>query len=275
MKARVVTGFIAAVGLVALIFRGSPSLVIMVIGLVSAIGVAEFQALFFERKAGFQLFRMMTMVLLIVISLSFYSPYAGHLVLGLFFLHCLWHLCMTFQHPDHATSVRNASLEFFGVLYVSSIFGFLNPILSLGVFGRPSLLLLFLIVSLGDTVAYFAGSAFGRSKIAPHISPKKTREGAAAALISSGIVSVIWYFWMYPGARNARVAAAILLVSLLVSLLAQLGDLFESVLKRAQSKKDSGSLLPGHGGVLDRTDGLAFAAPAFFIFLRYILEMIQ
>ncbi len=114
------------------------------------------------------------------------------------------------------------------------------------------LLLLFVIVWLADIAAYFIGNGFGKHKLAPKISPNKSIEGAVGAFVVVGVVigfalhSVLW-----------------VLVALLTVAAAILGDLFESMMKRAAGVKDSGKFLPGHGGLLDRIDSLIFAAPVF------------
>lgn len=121
----------------------------------------------------------------------------------------------------------------------------------------PWLLLLGLvIVFLGDTAAFYFGSAFGRHKMAPVVSPNKTWEGAAASFACALAVAAAWSWWRLGGVSwqlLAAVAAA--------AAAAQIGDLVESMLKRGAGVKDSGNLLPGHGGMLDRVDAVLFALP--------------
>ncbi|TVP82220.1 phosphatidate cytidylyltransferase [Thioalkalivibrio sp.] len=130
------------------------------------------------------------------------------------------------------------------------------------------LLVLYLILLVGaaDTGAYFAGRQFGRSKLAPEISPGKTREGLFGALflvIPVGLLGA-WLFGL--AAMDALVFG---LLSIVVALVSVAGDLQESVLKREAGAKDSGTLLPGHGGVLDRIDSLTAAAPVFLFGLLW------
>lgn len=128
-------------------------------------------------------------------------------------------------------------------------------------------LLLLLAVYLGDTLAFFGGKLFGRRPMAPGISPKKTWEGAVSGLLGSGLAAVIAHFWFFP---DLPLGAGIVLgVGLGVTGI--LGDLAESLLKRAAEVKDSGHLLPGHGGVLDRIDSLLLAAPLLYWFQRFVL----
>jgi phosphatidate cytidylyltransferase len=127
------------------------------------------------------------------------------------------------------------------------------------------LFLLYAIVWLGDTAAYYVGSAFGRYRLAPRISPKKSWEGAVAGFATGLLATVVWSWW-----RLGEQSSGLLLVAAATAVAAQLGDLFESLLKRAVHTKDSGALLPGHGGMLDRVDAMLFAAPVKLVGLWLI-----
>lgn len=122
------------------------------------------------------------------------------------------------------------------------------------------------VVLLGDTGAYFVGRAFGKTKLLPRVSPKKTLEGAMGGLVASGIAGgLLTHFFHLPFPMWVAI-----LISLAAGIAGQVGDLAESALKRAANVKDSGYLLPGHGGVLDRIDALLFGAPiCYFLFLIY------
>jgi phosphatidate cytidylyltransferase len=116
------------------------------------------------------------------------------------------------------------------------------------------------IVFSGDTLAYLSGMLWGHKKILPNISPKKTVVGAAGGLAGSFVATLILWFWL------KHIPIYLLLpIGLLTGALAQLGDLFESMLKRVANVKDSGRIMPGHGGVLDRIDGLLFGAPVLLL----------
>ena len=131
--------------------------------------------------------------------------------------------------------------------------------------GREVAVLVVLAVVASDTSQYYAGRLFGRRPLAPAISPKKTIEGASAA---SSAARCSWWRLARGGCPACLRAARALLGLALVGL-GILGDLFESMLKRAAAVKDSSSLIPGHGGVLDRIDALLLAAPVYVVVLRY------
>lgn len=134
-----------------------------------------------------------------------------------------------------------------------------------GRFGRGAVLLLLVTIVVSDTAQYYAGRLFGRRKLSPTISPKKTVEGALGGFLVAPVVMAIVARWWLPGIDTA----ILLLVGLMLVGLGIAGDLFESLLKRSAGVKDSSTLIPGHGGVLDRIDALLFAVPGFYLFLTY------
>ena len=130
--------------------------------------------------------------------------------------------------------------------------------------GREAVLILIGTVALSDTAQYYAGRTFGRHPLAPRRSPKKTVEGALGGFIVAPAALVAAGFAWLPGIPPFRLA----LLGVLLVAAGMIGDLFESMLKRAAGMKDSSTLIPGHGGVLDRIDALLFAAPVFYFFIR-------
>lgn len=130
---------------------------------------------------------------------------------------------------------------------------------------KPSLLLfLFVLVWVADSAAYFAGKRFGRNKLAEQLSPGKTREGVLGAIVGTTILSFIG-IWIWQTELQLGLAVYFVMLCVLTALISVVGDLFESMLKRNAGKKDSGILIPGHGGVLDRIDSLLAAAPGFVL----------
>jgi len=173
-------------------------------------------------------------------------------------------------------NLATIAVSFFGVIYLS----LLKYILLLREFqdGFTIILMVFVLTWAVDTGAYFSGRLFGNKKLAPSISPNKTWEGAIGGTIATMLVAVIlyltvvpsWVFtvnWVFTG--SGIITAMIL--GLLISLAGQFGDLLASLLKRSANVKDSGNLLPGHGGVLDRFDSILFTAPVTFYFIVHVI----
>ena len=129
--------------------------------------------------------------------------------------------------------------------------------------GLQWLLILFAVIWLGDTFALIVGRRFGRSPFAARISPKKTNEGAVGGLLAGILGAVLLQIFLFQNLPLLHVIA----LSLLLGIFGQIGDLAESVLKRAAEIKDSSHLIPGHGGVLDRIDSLLFAFPVAYLYL--------
>lgn len=267
MKLRVLSGFVAAVLLIALIAVGTSQWVLSVCLLCSVLAVLEFDQMFFLNRSVARQLRMATFILLLAISLRHSAEHSLAVIWALFLSLSLWHVFTSNSQNAFGETTRSLGFEMFGCIYVVSIFGFLTPLFELPD-GRYYVLLLFLVVSVGDTAAYFVGSRFGRRPLASKISPKKTIEGSMGALGASLLVALAWIHYVRPVGLEV---SQVLLMAGVGSILAQAGDLLESILKRSQGAKDSGKFLPGHGGILDRTDGLALSAPVFYFFAKYAI----
>ena len=160
-------------------------------------------------------------------------------------------------------ALGRAAASTFPMLYIGMPIGAMVALRTLR--GREALFLLLLTVMVSDTAQYYTGRALGRRLLAPAISPKKTIEGAAGGFVFGALVMAIAGAWWMPGIPVAlRALLGVAVVALGIG-----GDLFESMLKRSAGVKDSSSLIPGHGGVLDRIDALLFAAPVYYVFLKY------
>ena len=130
------------------------------------------------------------------------------------------------------------------------------------------MLFLLVVIWSNDIFAYLLGSRFGRRLLVPSISPKKTIEGTVAGLSASVFAGIILAYLLPAGLFNIEAGAYL---GLVIGITGSLGDLSQSALKRSVGAKDSGDLLPGHGGILDRFDSLLFAAPFFFIYIYFML----
>jgi len=151
-----------------------------------------------------------------------------------------------------------------GLVYLPFLLGHLIP-LRLLPDGRQWIFLTLIAIMSCDSCAYFVGSKFGKRKLYPLVSPNKSVEGAIGGLVGSMLGVLLAKFSFLP---EIGFFAAIA-IGFLLGVMGQLGDLFESLLKRACKVKDSGSMIPGHGGIFDRLDSLLFAFPVIYYIARY------
>jgi phosphatidate cytidylyltransferase len=132
--------------------------------------------------------------------------------------------------------------------------------------GRDWIFLVLFVVMASDTLAYFIGRAFGRHRLYEAVSPKKTIEGSLGGLAGGVLGAMICKLWFF----SELSILDVLLIGLGVGAFSQLGDLVESLLKRSFGVKDSGKLIPGHGGLLDRLDSLLFAFPVTYYYAVWV-----
>ena len=159
--------------------------------------------------------------------------------------------------------LADASATLFAPIYIGLPLGALAWVRAAS--GREAVMLLLAVIVISDSAQYYTGRAFGRRPLSPTISPKKTTEGAIGGVVFGTLAMIAGGHYVFgsPWWLLALVGAAI-------SLLGIVGDLFESLLKRSAGVKDSSNLIPGHGGVLDRIDSWLFAAPVYYVFVRFV-----
>jgi len=174
-----------------------------------------------------------------------------------------------FLKANPKDTLPGVSVILFGVFYISWTLGHLIPLRNQ--LNGENLIFFILIATWGvDTGAYYFGKLFGRHKLSPVISPGKTVEGAIGGVISC-IGFAFLARWLF--LRELTINNTIL-IGLIFGVISQLGDLAESMLKRSAGVKDSGSLLPAHGGMLDRIDSIIFTIPVFYYYIRYFVPEI-
>lgn len=163
----------------------------------------------------------------------------------------------------------NQAFSLFGTVYISVPLVLLTLIQQLShQQGIPFALAIFVIIWTNDTFAFLTGRVFGKSKMFKRVSPKKSWEGFLGGLVSGMSASMaFYYFFPQPGLINWLIFGFLTVVS------AVMGDFTESLLKRTSDVKDSGSILPGHGGMLDRIDSLLIATPVVFLYLSIIIKL--
>jgi phosphatidate cytidylyltransferase len=176
-------------------------------------------------------------------------------------------LAVASGHPSAAV-VRNAAAALFPIGYIGLPLGALAAVRTFA--GREAVMLLVLTIVASDTAQYYTGRLFGRVPLAPTISPKKTREGAIGGLVFGTAAMTMGGWRLFPAAPPF----ILVLCAATVVVLGIVGDLFESLLKRSAGVKDSSTLIPGHGGILDRIDSWLFAAPVYYGFVRY-MQVVQ
>lgn len=291
---RVLTAAVLAPLVLIIVFRAPLWIFALLAGVVAVLATREY--LDIAQGFGFPPFRKITLIivaicfaLLTIIAASLGRPRdLVALALPVLLMAAPFiFLLAALQRSNLKTTLPAAGFSFLALPY---IFMPLSLLVLLRMLSQGWFLLLFLFFTVwgGDIGAYYVGKNFGKRKLAPRVSPNKSWEGAMASLVSSiviGIILIHYATFIWSGlsdanllVRNAANAApaplwiAVLLAGA-INIAAQFGDLVESMLKRGAEMKDSGSILPGHGGILDRIDALLFATPVgvllFLITYRY------
>ncbi|HXR38749.1 MAG TPA: phosphatidate cytidylyltransferase [Terracidiphilus sp.] len=263
---RVLTALVLIPLVLVLVFLGPRWLVIVATAVLA--GLAAWEYLGLTEKGGAKPPRIAVLVAitLLYVGSSEYpeltAAIVGALSLGLL-VYC------AFRSPVERV-IADAAVSVFCVVYVGLTLLAL-PVLREEANGPSLLTFLFCVVWAGDIVALYVGRAWGRHKLAPRLSPNKTWEGALGSVAGSllaagGLLALAGWFTQWNSAKLSYPEEAWywLLLAVIVNIAAQLGDLAESALKRSVGVKDSGTLLPGHGGVLDRIDALLLAAPVLW-----------
>lgn len=165
---------------------------------------------------------------------------------------------------------KSLFLDIFSVFYAGFFISYLSKIFNLND-GRLLLLLLFILIWASDIFAYYGGRRFGRHKLFLSLSPKKTVEGALTGLLFAVFTGLV--FRIFIADYYSFTFVAFIALSVLTVIFGMIGDLTESLLKRIGRKKDSGFLIPGHGGILDRIDSLILAAPFFYYITVFLLNL--
>lgn len=268
IKQRILTGLIALPLLIAFIFYAPPALFHVLVWIVSFLALHEFYAMALpeEPRPG----RWLAAGGGVVLTLLAASGKATVVHGGLVAIFLLFSTLYLLRFRDLATVARRLAFVFFGFLYVALLLGHLS-LLRLLPFGREWIFLVLLVIMAGDSAAYFTGVSLGRRKLYPAISPNKSIEGAIGGLVGSlagAFLARAWFFEELP-------ASGAVFFGLLVGIVGQVGDLFESMLKRSFGVKDSGTIIPGHGGILDRLDSLLFAFPLAYYYALWALDRVM
>lgn len=257
---RVLSGAIAIPIVLGVVLYGSEWLFFALITALVLVGGYEFFSM--TDRVGIEGYPVVAAFLSIVLLLSFKFDGQYLLLWGVVAFFALF-LAWAIKDKNVKVALDQISYTLLGIFYVAGLSGYFILIHGLEN-GRHWIVFLFLIIWLGDSAAYYGGRNFGRRPLAFEISPGKTIEGALFGLAGSLVGGIIAKLTFFQGTSLLHC----LLVALFCGIIGQFGDLAESVIKRYAGVKDSGKLMPGHGGVLDRIDSLLFAGPALYLYYR-------
>lgn len=265
---RILTAIVLIAIVAALVFFGKLWILALFAALVAGLAALEFRNMAATAGAGFPLWWTLAAIALFFAA-TFLSPADTTSVLSLTTL--VLFAWAAFRSPLERVLGETAA-GLLMLVYVAFPLT-LIPLIWSAEDGTALLLFLFLCVWSGDIAALYIGKRFGRRKLAPSLSPNKTWEGAIASVVASVIFGMglvllgDWFTEHNPNFMRLHTSAPwwqFLLLAIVLNVAAQLGDLMESALKRGVGIKDSGTILPGHGGVLDRIDALLLAAPVLW-----------
>ncbi|MFC1890599.1 phosphatidate cytidylyltransferase [Thermodesulfobacteriota bacterium] len=266
LRKKVATGLTLAVIFVLAIWRGPLTFWYGLIGVIAVVGVLEYASMIPSVSAARKILVFLPACLM---------PITGVCLLGEIGLMTgvaagfLWIsiLCLPWR-SDIGAAMESQHRLVFGILYLGMLPSFFLLLMQEGLYGRKWIFLILIAAYMGDTAAYFTGRTFGHAKLSPNVSPNKTWEGAAGGLLGSIVGVSVFSRLAFDGI--ALWQGAVLAVVLGVA--AQAGDLVESLIKRNADVKDSGSFLPGHGGVLDRVDSAIFALPVGYYAMKLLFH---
>ncbi len=265
---RFITSIVAFPLLSLLVFKGSVLLFTFFVALVSLAALYEYYRIVFsdKKQAVFSSIPMWGALCgLLIIGAAHVNSF--QLIIGLLILNFIGAAILSMPQYKKSPEILNVvEKEIQAVIYIPVSLSML-VLLRNAPQGVEWIFFLLFIVFAGDVGAFYAGKFFGRHKLSPSISPGKTIEGSIGGMIFCMIIGYVFMRLFLPHLNEPM----IFLLFIIVNICAQTGDLFESQLKRVGKIKDSGNILPGHGGILDRIDALLFAAPVIYYFKEFVL----
>ena len=264
IKQRIITALIALPLLVLCILYSSQSLFAGLLFIVNALALHEFYRMALPKQRRLEGSLSVVAGVFCCVGLV-YAASAPFLLLSIV-LPCLFlALVYLFRFQDMQSVSRDLAVSLLGLMYVPLLLSHAILLRALPA-GRDWVFLVLFVVMASDTLAYFVGRTFGRHRLYEAVSPKKTIEGSLGGLAGGVLGAMICKLWFFADLSGLDV----LLIGLGVGAFSQLGDLVESLLKRSFGVKDSGALIPGHGGLLDRLDSLLFAFPITYYYALWV-----
>ncbi len=256
---RWLSGLVLAPSLILFILYTPSWLFLLFILSLTLLGLREFYALSLpgipqsERGVG--------MLLGLLLPLSLYLRDPRWFIAGLALVLSFLLISALFHQEEFSVRIDRVGKHLLGLLYLPFLLAHFILMRAMAE-GKMWILFTLVVVYFGDTTAFYVGRAWGRRKLAPKISPGKTAEGGLGAIGGSIAGALFFEYFFFPQLRTCHVLA----LAVGVGVVGQLGDLFESLLKRSAQVKDSGTLIPGHGGLLDRIDSVLFASPLVYYY---------
>lgn len=264
---RWLTGILAVPVLAAIIYFGNEAVFSVLVTIAAVTACHEYNRTAFSDDFGFERAQCLGAALLVNIA-AFYSPPGGQgPVMGAAVMSFLAAFSFfLYRCRQGAIDMEPLRKTVLAIFYPSLLIAHFILIRKLdnGVF---LVFLVFLIAFAGDTAAFYVGRNFGKRKLLPNVSPGKTVEGALGSIAGSVAAAFVFRHFFLPEISPFHLAV----MSIAANILGQAGDLCESTLKRSSGLKDSGALLPGHGGILDRIDSLLFIGPTVYYYIRVVL----
>jgi CDP-diglyceride synthetase len=259
LKTRVISAVVATILFVMIMI--SPNIVFKVAFVLLATGMV------FEVVRAFSFSRLLkTLCLISAIILSSLTIVADkYLLLGLFLFVIVILFCVLSDPEKY--NINELMTATFTLLYVCIFTSFMPRILTLEGYGKLTLLFVFICAWLSDIGAYFTGRFFGKHKLIPKVSPKKTVEGAIGGIVSAVLFSLVYALCLNKFWQIDVHYLSIAIFAIFASILGQAGDLLASMIKRYCGIKDFGKIMPGHGGLLDRCDSIVLIAPLLYYYI--------
>jgi len=258
---RLLPGLVMTAFWVGILIFGSPKLFWLVVAIMASYGLYEYFKMVFQEKAGERVFYAAAIAVLPVLASV---TNESELFLAAILLSLLGTIGYSLKFYNQIENpLQFLSLSSFGAFYITFCLAHLVFIRFLPQ-GVAWLLVLTAVTAGSDTGAYYLGKSFGRRKLCPHISPGKTLEGAIGGITVGTLAAVIVGLVLLPEMNPLFVTV----MAFTLSLVSIMGDLVESIIKRSAGVKDSGTLLVGHGGVLDRIDSMLISAPLLYYLIN-------
>jgi phosphatidate cytidylyltransferase len=259
---RIITAALIVPLLFAILFWGGPGLFVLLVWAVFSLGNREFLRLIHEKPVGFD-FLFFWLIGTLALWGAYFKGVEGlfmALILGSIFSFVRW----ISLFPNQNRFFESIGKQMFDLWYLPLFIPFFI-LIRLEPHGLNWIFFLLAVNYAGDTGAYYTGRTLGRHKLAPMVSPQKTIEGSLGGLAANLLVAWIFQRTLFGSYSFLQITS----LGLTVGVVSQVGDLLESMFKRAARVKDSGSIFPGHGGLLDRMDSLLLPAPVVYFFIKF------